>query len=110
MPDERGRLSADELRAALAHLGMSQSEFARLLVAMGDSAGDKERTVQRWATGQQDVPGPIAAVLTLLAVVHQAGALQDLRLMAATFTLPTPWSDDPPAGGEAVIVEDRRRR
>lgn len=110
MPDERGRLTPDEFRAALAYLAMSQSEFARFLVAAGDTAGDKERTVQRWATGQQDVPGPIAAVLTLLAVAHQTAGLQDLRVMAAAGTLPAPWSDEPPHGGEAVIVEDRRRR
>lgn len=110
MPDDRGRLTPDEFRAALSHLGMSMAEFARFLVAAGDSAGDKERTVQRWATGQQDVPGPIAAVLTLLAVVQHAGGLQDLRLMASMFTFPTPWSTTPPADGEAVIVEDRRKR
>ena len=66
MPNEAGRMTADEFRAALSDLGETQASFARLLATLGDTAGDKVRTVQRWAVGDRDIPGPITALLTLL--------------------------------------------
>jgi DNA-binding transcriptional regulator YiaG len=52
-------MSADQFRAALAGLGMTQAGFAR--VALVDA-----RTVRRWALGERDVPGPVVALLRLL--------------------------------------------
>ena len=101
MPDDRGRMTADEFRAALALLGLSQSAFARFLVEMGDAAGDKERTVQRWATGQQDIPGPILVLLKVLAVV----ALYSHLTPASIQDCARPDSLD-----AAQIIEDRRKK
>ncbi len=70
MPTEQGRMTADEFRAALDLLGLSVSAFAELLVALGDRANDKLRTVQRWAAGTQDIPGPVQALLQLLVLLH----------------------------------------
>ena len=108
MPDDRGRMTADEFRAALALLGLSQSAFARLLVELGDAAGDKERTVQRWATGQQDIPGPIMVLLKVLAVVTTNSLLDlDDLLDWAPGILDR---EAQSGAGEARIVEDRRKR
>jgi DNA-binding transcriptional regulator YiaG len=52
-------MTADQFRAALAGLGMTQAGFAR--VALVDA-----RTVRRWALGERDVPGPVVALLRLL--------------------------------------------
>ena len=49
-------MNAAELRANLKALGLSQLEAARLL-------GVKRRTINRWATGSQDVSGPAAQAL-----------------------------------------------
>jgi len=108
MPDERGRMTSDEFRAALALLGLSQSAFARLLVDLGDAAGDKERTVQRWATGQQDIPGPILVLLKVLAV---ATVFSELTIESIAENAPNVllYSGQEPVG-EAQIVEDRRKR
>jgi DNA-binding transcriptional regulator YiaG len=53
-------MTADEFRAALAGLGLSQSGFAR--VALVDA-----RTVRRWCEGSRAVPGPVVALVRLLA-------------------------------------------
>jgi DNA-binding transcriptional regulator YiaG len=52
-------MTAEQFRAALAALGMTQAAFARL--ALVDA-----RTVRRWALGERDVPGPVIALLRLL--------------------------------------------
>ena len=52
-------MTADEFRAALAGLGLTQAGFARL--ALVDA-----RTVRRWALGERDIPGPVVALLTLM--------------------------------------------
>lgn len=105
MTDAQGRMTPDEFRAALALLGMSQGEFARFLVEMGDVAGDKERTVQRWATGQQDIPGPVLVLLKVLAVVEIYTGMNAKGIAANAL---------PPGGaspeGEAKIIEDRRQK
>jgi len=53
-------MTPDQFRAALAGLGMTQSGFAR--VALVDA-----RTVRRWALGEREVPGPVVALLKLMA-------------------------------------------
>ena len=53
-------MTANEFRAALTGLGLTQAGFAR--VALVDA-----RTVRRWALGERDVPGPVIALLRLLA-------------------------------------------
>lgn len=70
MPTHDGRMTADEFREALDTLGESVTSFADLLVALGDRANDKTRTVQRWAAGTQDIPGPVVAVLQLLVLMQ----------------------------------------
>lgn len=105
MTESQGRMTPDEFRAALALLGMSQGEFARFLAEMGDAAGDKERTVQRWATGQQDIPGPILVLLKVLAVVEIYTGMNAKRI--AENVLP---SDGDAPEGEARIIEDRRQK
>ena len=105
MPDDRGRMTSYEFRAALALLGLSQSAFARFLVEMGDAAGDKERTVQRWATGQQDIPGPILVLLKVLAVVAIYTGMEPQSIVAHTLA-----NGEQEPVGEAQIVEDRRKR
>jgi len=70
MPTSEGRMTSDEFRAALELLGLSVTAFADLLVALGDRANDKMRTVQRWAAGSQDIPGPVQALLQLLVLLH----------------------------------------
>lgn len=69
MPTKPGRMTPEEFRAALEILGETTSTFAQLLVDLGDSANDKQRTVQRWAAGTQDIPGPVQAVLQLLVLM-----------------------------------------
>lgn len=108
MPDDRGRMTADEFRDALALVGMSQSAFARFLVEMGDAAGDKERTVQRWATGQQDIPGPILVLLKVLAVTTMFSELT-IDSIAENGPNVLLYSGQEPQS-EAQIVEDRRKR
>lgn len=105
MPDDRGRMTADEFRAALALLGLSQLAFARFLVEMGDAAGDKERTVQRWATGQQDIPGPILVLLKTLAVVAIYTGMEPAMIAAHTLR-----NGEQEPQGEALIIEDRRKK
>lgn len=70
MPDDNGRMTADVFREALAILGETQSSFADLLVLLGDTGTNKARLVQRWAAGQQDIPGTITALLQLLVLMH----------------------------------------
>ena len=53
-------MTADQFRAALAGLGLSQAGFAR--VALVDA-----RTVRRWCEGTRAVPGPVVALLRLMA-------------------------------------------
>lgn len=108
MPDANGRMTADEFRAALALLGLSQAAFARFLVEMGDVAGDKERTVQRWATGQQDIPGPIMVLLKVLAVVTIFGELT-IDSIAENGPNVLHYNGQEPQG-EAQIIEDRRQK
>lgn len=70
MPTHDGRMTAQEFRDALALLDLSVAGFADLLVALGDTANDKVRTVQRWAAGTQDIPGAVVALLQLLVLLQ----------------------------------------
>ena len=70
MPTTEGRMTADEFREALAVVDLSVAAFADLLVALGDRANDKVRTVQRWAAGTQDIPGAVVALLQLLVLLQ----------------------------------------
>ncbi len=74
MPTETGRMTGEEFRDALSILDMSLGAFADLLVALGDRSNDKLRTVQRWASGQQDVPGAVNALLQLMVLMQDNGA------------------------------------
>jgi DNA-binding transcriptional regulator YiaG len=53
-------MSADEFRAALAALGLSQVEAASALEV-------DARTVRRWALGERAIPGPVRVALRLMA-------------------------------------------
>ena len=52
-------MSADEFRAAIAALGISQQGFAKLV-------GASPRTGQKWGLGEARVPGSVAVLLRLL--------------------------------------------
>jgi transcriptional regulator with XRE-family HTH domain len=59
-------MTAAEFRAAIAALGYSQRGFATY-------TGSNERTVRRWALGEQDIPPWVPVLLRLLAErVHSA--------------------------------------
>jgi DNA-binding transcriptional regulator YiaG len=58
-------LSADEFRAALAALGLSQVDAAAALEV-------DARTVRRWALGERSIPGPVRVALRLMLCPHQA--------------------------------------
>jgi DNA-binding transcriptional regulator YiaG len=53
-------MTPDQFRAVLADLSLSQVGFARL--AMVDA-----RTVRRWCDGTRAVPGPVVALLGMMA-------------------------------------------
>lgn len=57
-------MTADQFRAALAGLGMTQAGFARFLAAHGHPARDVARNVRRWA--QVGPPGEVVVILALL--------------------------------------------
>ncbi len=52
-------MTAGEFNLALAALGFSQVEFAKLI-------GVHDRTVRKWALNQSRVPGPVIVLLNLL--------------------------------------------
>ncbi len=52
-------MTADEFRNGLDALGATQRAFASLV-------GSNERTVRRWSSGEQDIPGWVPLMLRLL--------------------------------------------
>jgi DNA-binding transcriptional regulator YiaG len=60
-------MTPTELRAALSGLGHSQVSFAKLI-------GASDRTVRRWATGEQNVPAWVPLLLRLLAQTERVSA------------------------------------
>lgn len=68
MPTDERRMTPEEFCDALEIIGESRANFARLLLALGETGtlASKTRTVQRWATGRQDVPALIPVVMQLL--------------------------------------------
>jgi DNA-binding transcriptional regulator YiaG len=52
-------MTAEEFRAAIDEIGLSQVQAARMLNA-------NERTARRWASGEIDIPTPVAIVLRLM--------------------------------------------
>jgi hypothetical protein len=52
-------MTAAEFRTALDRLGQTQRGFAEFV-------GANERTVRRWATGEQDIPRWVAVMLGLM--------------------------------------------
>jgi transcriptional regulator with XRE-family HTH domain len=58
-------MNPTRFRACLVALGWSQHSLARLLHVNFSS-------VQRWATGAQEIPAPVAAWLETLARCHEA--------------------------------------
>jgi DNA-binding transcriptional regulator YiaG len=59
-------MTADEFRGVLAALGMSQRGFAAY-------TGANERTVRRWALGEQDIPPWVPVLIRLLERVAASG-------------------------------------
>ncbi len=57
-------MSADEFRAVLASMKVSQASFARILQLYGHPAADVARSVRRWA--QIGPPGEVVVILNLL--------------------------------------------
>jgi hypothetical protein len=52
-------MKADQFRAAMKALDYNETEIAQVLRVSA-------RAVARWASGEREVPGPVAALLTLL--------------------------------------------
>jgi DNA-binding transcriptional regulator YiaG len=59
-------MTADEYRAAIETLGLSQVAASKLL-------GVDERTSRRWANGERDVPPPAARFLKYLIATGKTG-------------------------------------
>ena len=64
-------MTHDEFTAELAGLGLSQTDFRRILERL---SGDEVAvtTVNRWATGKRSVPASAAAVVRLLGMLPAA--------------------------------------
>jgi DNA-binding transcriptional regulator YiaG len=58
-------VSADEFRAAIAALGMSQRQAAAALEV-------DERTARKWALGERAIPGPVRVALRCMAAIRDA--------------------------------------
>ena len=69
-------VTADEYRAAIARLDLSQVAAARLL-------GVDDRTSRRWATGERDVPPPVQRFLRYLIATKRSGEYAMRKLAAA---------------------------
>lgn len=66
-------MTADEYRAAIEHLGLSQVAAARLL-------GVDDRTSRRWASGDREVPPPAERFLRYLIATDRSGEYAMKRL------------------------------
>jgi DNA-binding transcriptional regulator YiaG len=61
-------MTADEFRAALDGLGLSQVAAAQALEV-------DARTVRRWALGEREVPGPVRVALRLMRLLPASGSI-----------------------------------
>jgi hypothetical protein len=61
---ERCTMTSDELEAALAELGITQADFARLI-------GVTSRAITLWVAEQRSIPGPAEAYLRVLQLLPQ---------------------------------------
>jgi len=66
-------MTADQYRAAIETLGLSQIAAARLL-------GVDERTSRRWANGERDIPPPAERFLRYLIATGRSGEYAMKRL------------------------------
>jgi len=66
-------VTAADFRDHLAALGCYQREFARFV-------GANERTVRRWAEGEQDIPKWVAVMLDLMERLRRAEARNARRI------------------------------
>ena len=62
----RQSVTADQYRATIETLGLSQAAAARLL-------GVDERTSRRWANGERDIPPPAQRFLRYLIATGRSG-------------------------------------
>jgi hypothetical protein len=69
------QMTAPELRSVLERFGLAQVEFAELL-------GVTPRTVSLWATGENQLPGPVSAYLRVLQMLGPDGVAAELRNLA----------------------------
>lgn len=76
------RMTAEEFRAALEIVGETPASFAELLVSLGDGGAHKRRSVERWASGAQDVPRPIRALLQLLVLMIDNAEIGPVQVRA----------------------------
>ncbi len=61
---EHCTMTSDELKAALAELGITQADFARLI-------GVTSRAITLWVAEQRSIPGPAEAYLRVLQLLPQ---------------------------------------
>jgi uncharacterized protein YdcH (DUF465 family) len=64
-------MTAEEFRAELASMKVTQASFARILKLYGHPAEDVARSVRRWA--QNGPPGEVVVILALLRITAASG-------------------------------------
>ncbi len=57
-------MTPDQLRTYMRALGLSQSGLARLVrLGLQDNPRSDSRTVRRWLSGKNPIPGPVVVIL-----------------------------------------------
>jgi DNA-binding transcriptional regulator YiaG len=82
-----------DIAAARRKLGLS-IEGLRILLRLGENSG---KTIRRWQSGEQDVPGPVEAYLELLLrspEARQAAGVDELARRYPAFTPGRPVTED----------------
>jgi len=70
-----------DIRTARRKLGLSIEGLRRLL-RMGENSG---KTIRRWQSGEQDVPGPVAAFLEVLMKSAEARRFAGVEELSAEY-------------------------
>ncbi len=78
-------MGGTELLAKIAGFGLTVSDFARLMQALGDHRAhyNIQRSVQRMIAGEAKVSGEMAALIGLMGICYQQGTLPIIRKQPA---------------------------
>lgn len=71
-------MTPPEIKAARHALGLSAEGLAQLGNKLGRPLAQSGRTVRRWESGEQDVPGAVVALLTVLLRSREARRIMGL--------------------------------